>query len=127
MAQEAKRRWNAAHYTQVKVSVKPQLAEAFKAKCALDGVSMAGEISRFMLTQTAGQAESKTRTNPYATRPKRRGAVKLIIKQLNLILDAEQGYLDNIPLNLQNSAPHDAAELTVSALEEALSFLSEAY
>jgi hypothetical protein len=49
---ETKARWNAAHYTQVKVSVKPEVAEAFKNRCRADGVSMAAELSRFMSGMT---------------------------------------------------------------------------
>jgi hypothetical protein len=32
-----KQRYNATHYTQVKASVKPEIAAGFKAACALSG------------------------------------------------------------------------------------------
>lgn len=45
---KAKQDWNASHYKQVKVSVKPETAGAFKAACVKRGVSMAGELQRYM-------------------------------------------------------------------------------
>jgi len=124
---EAKYRWNSSHYTQVKISVPPELAAAFKAKCETDGVSMASQISRFMGEQTSGRRLVKPSKNPYETRPQRRKALSVIISQLDAILDAEQCYLDNIPENLQSSRFYDAAELSVSALVEALLTLNDAY
>jgi hypothetical protein len=124
---EAKRRWNEAHYTQVKVSVPPETAAAFKAKCMADGVSMASEISRFMNGGTQGDHPLTPFADPYATRQKRRKALSALTGQLETLHSAEQQYLDNIPANLQNSRMYEAAEQTVTALEEALSILSEAY
>jgi len=43
-----KDRWNASHYTQIKVSVNPDTATAFKEACAVNGVSMASILSEFM-------------------------------------------------------------------------------
>ena len=124
---EIKQRWNANHYTQVKVSVPPELAVAFKAKCEGAGVSMASEISRFMREYTSRHSPVKAQTNPFETRPQRRKAFNAIIEQLRAIMDAEQTYLDNIPENLQCSRFYEAAESSISALDEALDILSEAY
>jgi len=124
---ESKHRWNASHYTQVKISVPSELAAAFKAMCAAEGVSMASEISRFMREKIAGSRPVKTSSNPYETRPLRRKALYTMIDQLNAVMDAEQVYLDNIPENLHNSRFYEAAECSISALEEALGILSEAY
>jgi hypothetical protein len=43
-ATQAKKRWNAAHYTAVKVSIAPDVATAFKNACTEVGVSMAGKL-----------------------------------------------------------------------------------
>jgi len=43
-----KQRWNTEHYTQIKVSVKPDVAGAFKKACETSGTSMASELSIFM-------------------------------------------------------------------------------
>ena len=122
---ETKQRWNTAHYTQVKVSVPPDIAAAFKERCMADGVSMAGEISRFMSGQN--RQAPKVSADPYDTRRKRRKALSALAGQLEAIHDAEQQYLDNIPENLRNSRTYEAAEQTVAGLEEALNILSEAY
>jgi hypothetical protein len=47
-ANKAKTKWNVEHYKQVKVSVNPAVAAAFKFVCESAGVSMAGVLSSFM-------------------------------------------------------------------------------
>jgi hypothetical protein len=124
---ETKTRWNHAHYVQVKVSVKPEIAAAFKAKCMTDGVSMASEISRFMSGQAQRSAPAKTHENPYATRRLRRKALRSLTLRLEAITEAERAYLYNIPENLRNSQSYEAAENAVSVFEEALALLEGAY
>lgn len=119
---EAKQRWNKKHYTQVKVSVPHEIAEAFKSKCAAAGVSMAGEITKFMCSH------HPKKTGPdVTTRQKRRKATVSVILQVEAIADAEQLYMENIPINLQNSERYELAEQAVSALEEALEILHNVY
>ena len=125
---EAKQHWNANHYTQLKISVDPELVAAFKAKCISEGVSMASEISKFMTVKTSGVSSPPlVSTLPYGTRQKRRKAISKMIAMLTDIKDAEQGYLDRIPVNLQSSDLYEAAEETVGILEEAADILLEAY
>jgi hypothetical protein len=124
----AKDRWNAAHYTQIKVSVPPEIAAAFKAACAADGVSMACDLSAYM----AGRGESvpagkRPKPNPTETRPNRRKLTVTLIRTLEQMRDAEETYRDNIPENLQGSARYEAAEQSVSAIEDAIEILSDAY
>ena len=119
---EAKQRWNHNHYTQVKVSVQPEIAEAFKAKCAAAGVSMASELSNFMRTNQPRKKELDV-----STRRKRRKALVNVILQVEAITDAEIEYKDNIPINLQNSERYEAAYEAVLALEEALCILNNVY
>jgi len=117
---EAKQRWNCNHYTQIKVSVQPEIATHFKVKCQTKGVSMASEISRFM------RGENK-KPDTCSTRQRRRKALASAIAQLEEIREAEKQYWDNIPINLQNAPAYEAAEQAVSALEEALELLYHAY
>jgi len=125
---KAKQRWNDSHYTQLKVSVSPELAAAFKAKCISEGVSMASEISRFMTAKTSGVSNPPVvSASSYGTRQKRRKAISKMIAMLTDIKDAEQGYVDRIPVNLQGSDLYEAAEETVGILEDAADMLSEAY
>jgi len=124
---DVKQRWNADHYTQVKVSVPKEIAAAFKAYCSAAGVSMASEIARFMSGQSGAHHSQKPSADPLTTRQQRRRTLNKVIDSLEAIMDAEQSYADNIPANLQNSSPHDAAEQTVSVLDEAISILSDAY
>ena len=117
---QAKQRWNNAHYTQVKVSVQPEIAAEFKKKCQAKGVSMASEISRFM-------SRENKKSDICSTRKRRRKALFSAIAQLEEIRDAEKQYWDNIPITLQNGPAYEAAEQAVSALEEALELLYHAY
>jgi hypothetical protein len=124
---KVKQRFNKTRYTQVKVSVNPEIAAAFKEKCFNDGISMASEISRFMSEQTNINRKKKLQAEPFGTRQRRRKALVSLIGQLEEILDAEQDYWHNIPINLQNGQAYEAAEHAVSALEEVLSLLHGAY
>jgi len=124
---DAKQRWNSSRYAQVKVSVRPELAEAFKAKCKAENVSIASEISRFMTMETCGRAAKTPLQDPYSTRAKRRKELNGLIGKLEAIMESEQSYMENIPENLQTSRYYEAAEQSVSALEEALDILAEAY
>jgi hypothetical protein len=124
---QVKQRWNNDHYTQVKVSVPKEIAASFKAHCSAAGVSMASEIARFMSGQSGPGHAPKPSADTLTTRQQRRRALNKVMALLEAIMDAEQSYADNIPANLQSSSPHDAAEQTVSVLDEAINILSEAY
>ena len=124
---EAKQRWNSSHYTQVKVSVSQELAAAFKAKCAAEGVSVASEISRFMSEKVGSKHSPKPPSDPYGTRQKRRSVLDGMLAQLGELMEAEQAYLDRIPENLRNSPQYENAELTVSILDEGINIISGAF
>jgi len=117
---ESKQSWNKAHYTQVKVSVQPEIAAAFKKKCQTKGVSMASEIARFM----SGEIK---KADTCSTRGRRRKALIYVIAQLEEICDAETQYWHNIPINLQNGESYESAEQAANAMEEALGLLYDAY
>ena len=115
---------NTEQLVQVKIRVTPEIAAAFKARCRAAGVSVSGEISRFM---DAAGACAKSGASPVATRRQRRKAVETLITQIEAVMGAEQQYIDNIPDNLRGSCYHEAAGETVANLEEALCILREAY
>jgi len=111
---EAKHRWNSEHYTQVKLSVKSEIAAYFKANCFARGVSMASEITRFMAEKIGEpcQYQSPKPIHRVETRPQRRKAVKHILELLGHIIDAETQYMDNIPQNLKNSRNYEIYSVT---------------
>jgi hypothetical protein len=125
-ATESKQRWNASHYTQVKVAVKPEIASAFRATCAAANVSMAGQLSQFMADYSNTIANRKTSPD-YSTKRKRRAAIQSIVMQLQQIKDAEERYRDNIPDNLQASVVYETAEQCVSLLDEAAELIDSIY
>jgi len=127
-ATQAKKRWNAGHYAQVKVSVAPELASSFKAACAAENISMASKLSMFM-ADYSGTAFRKDTDRPadYSTRNKRRAAVKRILQELALIKDAEECFIGNAPENLQGAPVYEAAEQYVSMLDEAAELLGSIY
>ena len=121
----SKQKWNAAHYSQVKVSVKPELAAAFKAACAANAASQASVLSGFMAEYSHIPAKHQnTRLN---SRKARRSAVKALTAQLADILAAEESYRDNVPENLQGSKWHEASEASISVICEVLDLMGEIY
>jgi len=111
---------------QLKVSIEPVIADAFKAACASAGVSMASELSRFMGDYANITAMAKKRDKT-STRARRRKTVKEITALLCAVAEAEGGYADNIPENLSGSSAYDAAQSAVDALNEAISLLEGAF
>jgi len=123
----AKQRYNEAHYVQLKVSVSPEVAAAFKEKCNENSVSMAAVLSQYMAIYSGTAAKNSLPPIKTATRPDRRESVKTLIAKLEQIRDAEETYRDNIPDNLQSSPNFDAADDSVAALDEALELLISTY
>jgi hypothetical protein len=124
---ESKQRWNSAHYTQLKVSVNPELAAAFKKACAEAEVSMASVLSEFMAAYSQSAQAPKPAADIYATRRLRRKAVNAIIAQLEELTLAEERCRDNIPENLQGSKRYDDAEQSISSAYGAIELLREIY
>jgi len=60
-------------------------------------------------------------------RPKRRRAVSLIITELSRIRQAEEAYMERIPLNMQGGDAYAAADYSVDLLTDAIISLMEAY
>ena len=114
----------AAKYTQVKVSVEPGIASAFKETCAATNVSMAAVLRGFMTSYAKCPVKLKTEPD-FSTRRRRRAAVKGIIGQLELLKTWEEMVLDNMPENLQGSGAYEATEGAVSSLEEAIGALAD--
>ena len=113
-----------AKLMQVKVSIDPQIAAAFKSACADTNVSMAAELSRFMSEYANGTVKRKAAPN-YSTRRHRRTAIKAIIKELEQIRACEERVRDRTPDNLQESSNFEATENAISALDEGIDILNE--
>lgn len=125
-ATQSKQRWNASHYTQVKISVNPDIASDFKSACATTNASMASVLSKFMTEYSKAVIENKFPSD-LSTRRKRRTAIKTLILQLERIMAAEERCRDNIPSNLQGSVVFDTADQYVSSLEETMELLHSIY
>jgi len=109
--------------TQVKISVAPELASAFKKACAASNASMAATLSGFMSEYSNTAVPQKKSQPDYSTRRRRRAAVKGIIGQLENIRDREEELLGNIPENMQGSIVSEKAEEIISFLDEAIDSL----
>jgi len=123
----SKQRWNATNYTQVKISVKPELAVAFKAACAASGASMASILSGFMASYSQNPVKYGPPADPYATRKLRRRAVDAIISQMESLAFAEERYRDNMPENLHGSLRYEEADRSVDTAYEAIDRLHDIY
>jgi hypothetical protein len=145
-----KQRWNASHYTQIKVSVNPETAQAFKAACRTAGVSVAGVLERYMRRYAGsagdliegehgsrGEASSTASLAPPKRQPMttieksvatvnvktlndRRKAMALICSLLDRLIDSETDYMDNMPVNLQQGEQYERALERAERLTEAL-------
>ncbi|MDR2570142.1 MAG: hypothetical protein LBD23_07565 [Oscillospiraceae bacterium] len=113
---------------QVKITVEPEIANAFKKVCEDNGVSMTSEISHFM--EERANIFYKSKKMKKIKRNDRGGRRKEIAKyiiQLEKIRDAENDYKNKIPENLQSGAAYESAEQTVDLLEQAIDILNEAF
>jgi hypothetical protein len=125
-ATQAKKRWNAAHYTAIRVSVDPDVASAFKRACATAGVSMAGKLTQLM-AEYSGAVMKRNPKPCYSTRRQRRAAVRSFAGQLEMIRDAEEQCRDNTPENLQGSIVYETADEYVSLLNDAIEAMEAIY
>jgi pyruvate/oxaloacetate carboxyltransferase len=122
-----KQSWNSEHYAQIKVSVRPEIATAFKSACEVAGVSMAGTLSSFMAGYASAPSKKTAMQVLTKTRRQRRNAVKSLLACLAQIRDSEESYRDNIPENLQGGSAYDTADECASILSEAIELLESAY
>ena len=106
---------------QCKFTVNADIADAFKARCANGGVSMASAIQGFMkdCRPTGGKITT------LSTRPHRKKAASEIIALLNRIMEAEADYCTNIPE--QFIQRREAAEHTCEQLSDAIACLEDAF
>jgi len=128
-ASRAKAKWNASRYKQVKVSVDPGIALAFKAACEAADVSMAGELSRFM-AEYSTVAKKRKPVNVAAdlsTRQKRRKSITEMISTMARLRDAESSSHDNVPENLRGTESYEATEESLSVMDEVLNLLETIY
>jgi esterase/lipase len=128
-ANRAKAKWNASNYVQIKVSVYPEVAVAFKGACTANGVSMAGVLSQFMGSYSAAPVVKATATaaDPLSNRKKRRKLVGDIARQLEMIKDAEEQAMGNTPDNLRGAPNFEITEGIVATLGEILDALGGVY
>jgi len=114
---------------QLKICVEPGLAATFKAACKSDGVSMSGELTRFMAGRAAAckTAQRAKATSRASTRGNRRREVERIAARLAEIRDDENAYRDAIPGNLRNGDAYDAAEQAADMLDQAIDLLNDAF
>ena len=131
-ATRAKAKWNSANYTAIKVSVRPEIAAAFKDACANAGVSMAGEISRFMAEYAAAPVTHKTSAKAatvdlVSTKKKRGKTVRSLVATLWQVRDAEEQAMENTPESLRGTENYEASEERVSSMDEALAILEDLY
>jgi len=107
--------------TQIKFTVDPEIATTFKARCAVDGISMTSAFRQWVIVGS----QAKEVGVKASDRPRRRKVVREIIDSLNSVLDLEADYRDSIPE--QFAQRYEAADRACEMLEEAIACLIEAY
>lgn len=127
-ANKAKSKWNASHYKQLKFNVSPKIAAEFKYACEKAGVSMAGEVARFMADYSAVKIQAKAKAaEDLTTRRKRRKAVAEMTLKMERVLDAETESHENVPENLRGSDAYEDDEDRLASMEEAIEQLKSLY
>ena len=125
---ESRKRWNAANYRQLNLSVNPEVMEAFRTACEQNGNSMRKVLTEFMAAYAAMPPAVKKPMKGNSGRGHRRKAVGDIVSKLKTICSAEKQYRDTgIPENLKNSERYESAEQAIGMLEEAIELLEEAF
>ena len=129
-ATRSKQRWCSKNYTQVKISVVPDVAAAFKAACSASNASMAAILSQFM-SDYSGLVRSGGGDNAdhfeFSTRRKRRKALNRVIQLLHSIMEGELLSMDRVPNNLKGTSSYENSEEIVSQLEETIETLEQLY
>jgi hypothetical protein len=115
-----------AEYIQIKVAIKPAIAEPYKAACRKSGVKIAADLAAYMAGR-AGKLERLAHRRAVCSRGMRRARLSRVIGELESIMDEEAAYRDSIPENLQNGRHCESAGETIQALDEALDRLREAF
>ena len=125
---EYRKEWNAKNYKQLNVALPPDLAESFKAVCEAHGEPARQVIVRLISEFVESPVPTKKDdSEAYGTRGKRRKAAERVIVQIRDICDAEDGYMNSIPENLQRSVRYANAEKAVSLLTEAIEAMEESF
>jgi hypothetical protein len=127
LAINSKQKWNSAHYVQVKVSIAPEIAIAFKSACFSAGKSMASVLSGFMAEYSLIAPDKSKTVDITSTRRKSRNYVNCMKRQLEEIREAEERCHDNIPENLRNSEAFEITENIILCLEEAICAVESVY
>lgn len=128
-ANNAKTKWNAANYTQIKAYVAPDIAAEFKDKCATGNVSMNSVLSQFMVEYCEKQISKKPAKNTdfLSTSKKRRKKFDEILDQLKQIRDAQEHANENVHENFRNTDSFEDSEERVIRLDEAIEILDDIY
>lgn len=122
-------RWNANHYKQLKFSLHPEIADAFKSACAERGLSMASVISQFMCDYSDIHHTNAIKLEPdkLASRRLREKAMYAVITTITAIYNKEAESLAKIPVNFRDSDAYTETERIAEALETALEFAKDVY
>ena len=113
---------------QVKITVEPEVASAFKKACAKSGVTMTEELLNFMIERASILSQSYGKNiDLLRSRGGRRRETAAAISKLETIRDAEADYMDRIPPNLQGGPAYEAAENAVEQIDQAVDMLRDAF
>jgi hypothetical protein len=122
---ESRKRWNSANYKQLNVAINAELAEAFKAACEVNGEPARQAVVRMVSEYISGAqpVERVSADIDYSSRTKRKKAVGKLLEQLVTMRDAEEDYMNSIPVNMYNK--QEDAERAVEMYEDAIAAIEE--
>ena len=122
---ESRKRWNSANYKQLNVAINAELAEAFKAACEVNGEPARQAVVRMVAEYISGAQpmELVSAVPDCSTRAKRKKAVGKLLEQLVTLRNAEEEYMNSIPVNMYNK--QEDAERAVGMYEDAIAVIEE--
>ena len=122
---ESRKRWNSANYKQLNVAINAELAEAFKTACEVNGEPARQAVVRMVSEYISGvqQVLRVSAVPDYNTRTKRKKAAGKLLEQLVTMRDAEEEYMNSIPVNMYNK--QEDAERAVGMYEDAIAAIEE--
>jgi hypothetical protein len=113
---------------QVKIWADSKTKEMFKKACKMSGISMSGDLSRYMEERAGAlKRNCEKNLNCLSNRGGRRKEIASIILRIEQIRDTEQDYQSRIPESLQSSPAYEAADQAIEALDQVIEQLRDVF
>lgn len=112
-----KKHQNSSNYSQVKMSVKPDIAIVIKNTYTVNNASITAVIFRFIAKYSGTESNRGNYTPVVSTMKQRKTAPTSVINRLRQTSDSEERCPNNITISLRGSKAFQSAERCISNIE----------